>query len=122
MDKSNKSKSIYNLDSNLSEKIITESNNYYTSFKILFNTSLSIILGTIQENIIINKKNDDKNIKQNSIIPFSNGKETFDILKYFTIPDHLSHRLKIYFKNLENKGILEEKKENYFKEDSIHNY
>ena len=118
----NKRKYNYNLDTTLNEKLFFESNNYYTSFKILFNTSLSIILGTIQENIIINKKNDDKNIKQNSIIPFSNGKETFDILKYFTIPDHLSHRLKIYFKNLENKGILEEKKENNFTEDSIHNY
>ena len=52
----NKRKYNYNLDTTLNEKLFFESNNYYTSFKILFNTSLSIILGTIQENIIYKQK------------------------------------------------------------------
>ena len=120
MDKSNKSKSIYNLDSNLSEKIITESNNYYTSFKILFNTSLSIFLGTIQKNIIKSSKNDNINNKQNEPIPYTNGKITYNILKYFTIPGHILHRLKADLKNLENKGILINKPDAHSLEDSIY--
>ena len=115
---SDKTKYIYKLDTTLHEKLFFESNNYYSSFKILFNTSLSIILGTIQENIIKSSKNHNKNRQQNSIVPLSNGKEAFDILKYFTIPNHLSHRLKIYLKNLENKGILLEKKDDNSIKDS----
>ena len=117
---SNKTKYIYNLDTTLNEKLFFESNNYYNSFKILFNTSLSIILGTIQKNIIKSSKNHNKNKQQNDIVPLSNGKEAFDIL-YFTIPSHLSQRLKIYLKNLENKGVLLEKKDDNFIKDSNYN-
>ena len=88
---SNKRIYVYNLDTTLNEKLFFESNNYYSSFKILFNTSLSIILGTIQENIIKSSKKDNKNNQQNSTITFSKGKVTFDILKNITTPAHLTH-------------------------------
>ena len=103
----------YNLDSTLSDKILDETNDYYKSFSVIFKTTLSIFLGTIQENIINKRKKDNKKSEQNNSLLFSKGKVTYNILKYFTIPEHISNRINKYLKILEKKGIISNKPEEY---------
>ena len=94
----------------MSDKILDETNDYYKSFSVIFKTTLSIFLGTIQENIIKKRKKDNKKSEQNNSLLFSKGKVTYSILKYFTIPEHISNRINKYLKILEKKEIKKKKK------------
>ena len=118
--KANKRKSINKLDSTYGDNMLEESNDYFKSFIILIKFTLSIFLGTIQENIIINSQKDDNKNKINSISPFSKGLISYDFLKYFTIPKHLLNRINRYLKNLEHKGIIEKKPDGYSFEDFLY--
>ena len=111
--KMNKRISIYNLDSSYSDNILNETKNYFKSFRILIKTSLSIFLGTIQENITIKQKKANKK-GESIILPiFPKSKITYDFLKYFTIPLHLSNRINKHLKFLEQKGIISNQPDNY---------
>ena len=102
-----KRKSIDKSDYSMTDKLLDESNNYYKSFNILFNTSLSIFLGTIQEKLINKPQKDEKN-KQEQINPFLIPKNTitYSFLYNFTIPEHLYHKMNRYLKELEKKGLI----------------
>ena len=118
--KINKRKSIYKSDMTITEDIIDESNNYFLSFSILINTALSIFLGTIQENITKQRKKEEKNKENINLIAFPKRLITYDFLKYFTIPEHLTHKINRYIKDLEHKGIISKKPDDYSFEDSIY--
>ena len=115
----NKRKSIYNIDNTYTDKLIDESNNYYKSLSILFNSTISIFLGTIQENIIKNSKKIDIKEEKN-ITPFAKEKIIYNYLKLFTIPEHLRSRINKFLKALVKKGIIIDRPEDYNFENSIY--
>jgi hypothetical protein len=106
-----KRKSVSNFDISNTDKIINESKKYYKPFTIIFKSSLSIFLATVQKNIIKkfyeNNRNHDKNSNE-----FRNNYIAYNYLYYFTTPKHISKRIKLYFKDLQKKGIINSKDEN----------
>ena len=109
----------YKLNNSNTDYLLIESNNYLETFNILINTTLSIFLGTIQENIIKKTKIQRKKENQENIVTFPKRKITYNFLKYFTIPQHLSHKINKYLKHLEQKGIINNKPDDFSFEDSL---
>ena len=118
--KMNRRNSINKLNISYTDNILTESNNYFQSFTILINTTLSIFLGTIQENILKNPNIERKKDEQDNMIAFPKRKITYNFLKYFTIPQHLSHKMNKYLKKLELNGIIKNRPDNFSFEDSLY--
>ena len=110
----------YKLNNSNTDYLLIESNNYLETFNILINTTLSIFLGTIQENIIKKTKIQRKKENQENIVTFPKRKITYNFLKYFTIPQHLSHKINKYLKHLEQKGIINDKPDDFSFEDSLY--
>ena len=93
------------------DKLIFESKKYYKPFTIIMKSTLSLFFGVIQQNIS-KKLNEDNEyqIKMNNDL-FVKNMLNYNILNYFTTPNHISQSLNIFFKNLEMKGIIKTKEE-----------
>ena len=111
-----KRKSVNNFDLSNTDKLINVSKKYYKPFTIVINSTLSIFFGIIQENIVKkmneNKQKSNNNNNNNILIDDCN----YSYLNYFTTPNHVSKKLKIFLKNLEKKNIIQREIEN----DSFH--
>ena len=105
-----KRKSVNNYDISNTDKLINVSEKIYKPFTIIITSTISLFLSIIQEKIDKKFKEDKENYIKKSIDIINKYNTNISDI-FLTTPKHISKRINKYFKDLEQKGILENKEE-----------